>query len=219
MQIIISMKRIKLLVSTISIFLTLNVHSQVSTILGFNYMTDNNETMNWGFTLHPEYHISHHWRVGLSTTFFINPNPFPDYLALADQWNSPNIIAGSAHRVLPIDATIKYYFNNKAKQKLQPHIQINTGVAILGTFTKAAIKNLSYIKYNHETDNYLSLGFKVGTDYSILKNLDLNINAGYTRVFSDSKNRFANAPVDLTNYNSYFNHYFIFVGGLKYNFN
>lgn len=213
-----AMTRIKLLVLAISFFVTLNCHSQVSTGLGFNYMTDNNETRNWGFTFHPEYNISHQWRVGLSTTIFIDPNPFPDYLAFADQWNTPNIIAGSAHRILPIDATIKYYFNKKAKQKIQPHIQMNAGVAILGTFTKAEIKNLSYLKYNHEIENCFSLGFKIGADYSLIKNLDLTINAGYSRIFSDSKNRFTNAPLDLSDYNSYFNHYFIFSTGLKYNF-
>jgi len=213
------MTKTKLFVLTISIFLTLNSYAQVSLGLHYNYSTNNNEATNWGFTIHPEYKLSHQIRVGLSTSIFLNPNPFPDYLEFSDNYTNPNIVAATAHRLLPIDATFKYHFNKKAKQRLQPHIQVNAGVAILGTFTKAEIKNLSYIKYNHETNNYFSLGFRIGTDYSLMKNLDLTINAGYSRVFSDSRNRFVNAPLDLSNYNSYFNHYFLFSAGLKYNFN
>ncbi len=214
------MKRFKLITFIISIFFTVNSYSQFSTGLSFNYMTDNNQTENWGFTVQSDYSISHQWKVGLSTSIFINSNPFPDYLIYDDAfWGStPNKLAGSAFRILPIDATIKYNFNKNVKQKLQPFFQINTGVAILGTFSKAEIKNLSYIKYNHEVDNYFSLGFNIGTTYSLTKNLLININAGYSRIFSDTKNRFANAPADLSNYNSFFNHYFIFSTGLKYNF-
>jgi len=184
-------------------------------------MTDNNETENWGFTIHPQYKISHQFRVGVCGSFFLNPNPFPDYLIYnyAD-WGTPsNTLAGNAHRVLPIDLTLKYYFLKKENYKLQPHFQINSGVAILGTFSKAEIKNLSYINYSHDIDSYFSMGFRIGTDYKLLKILDFNLDAGFSKVFDDKQNRFKNAPVDLSNYNSYFDYYFIFSAGIKLNLN
>ncbi len=208
-----------LLLISFVIITSVKSYSQLSTHIKFNYMTDNNETMNWGFTFHPEYKISHQFRVGVCGSFFLNSNPFPDYLIYDDGlWGSPpNTIAGNAHRILPIDLTLKYYFNKKEKNKLQPYFQFNSGVAILGTFSKAEIKNVSYVKYSHEIDNYFSLGFRIGADYKLSKNVDFNFDAGYSRVFNDKKNRFENAPADLNKFNSYFNHYFIFSAGFKFN--
>ena len=212
------MKKTTFLFVALCIFFTKNSISQFSVKLNHNYMTNNYEAINWGFTIHPEYNFSHQWCVGISTSFFLNPNPFPDYQLYADAYNTPNVLAGTTHRILPIDATIKYYFNKNYKQKLQPYFQLNTGAVIIGTFAKAEVKNIAYAKETHEKEINFSVGFKIGSDYSLSKHIVLNFDGGYARVFSNNTNRFSSSPVDLTAYNTYFNHFFIFSAGLKFNF-
>ena len=104
-------------------------------------MTNNYEAINWGFTIHPEYNFSHQWCVGISTSFFLNPNPFPDYQLYADAYNTPNVLAGTTHRILPIDATIKYYFNKNYKQK-QHDGGSKTILGQTGNFTGEDVLNI-----------------------------------------------------------------------------
>lgn len=209
----------KILVVFALIILSKSSIAQFSLKTNCSYMTDKKEATYWGFTIEPLYKLSQHFRLGVTTSFFLNGNEFPNYFGYGLTWNSSNEVL-TAHRILPIELSTIYYFNKNGKAKLQPHIQLNSGITILGTYTKANINSagIVYQNHNHYTETYFSLGARIGVDYSINKNVDFSINAGYSKVMENSKNRFADAPIDLNNYNLQFAHYFIFETGFKYNF-